>query len=175
MPINCSWYLYNLCSRGFHLPHIDFFPPKYIWTVISGYLIYPSPIEWRLPCGVSACCLCKTTGEEQPEWMWQRGNASRLCGWVTLATVAISHNSGRWHVSIGPSGICFGFGTFGSRSLSQTLRISLLLPLFLAGLSCGSVWSYDGVLKWSGRKSYWCLSKYHSEFTWTRPNIIFNS
>lgn len=90
-----------------------------------------------------------------------RGNASHLCGWVTLATVAISRNSGRWHISIGPSGICFGFGTFGSL-LSQTLGISLLLPLFLAGFSCRSVWSYDGELKWSGRKSYWCLSKYHT-------------
>lgn len=51
-----------------------------------------------------------------------------------------------------------------------TLQISLLLPLFLAGLSCRSVWSYDGELKWSGRKSYWCLSKYHTwvHLDWTK-------
>lgn len=147
---------------------LSFFSPICIWTVISGYWIYQSPIRWGFPCGVGARCLCKNAGKEQGEWMWQGGNASRLCGWVTLATVTISHNSGRWHTSIGPSGICLGFGIFGSRLLS--LRISLLLTLFLAGLSCGGVWSYDGELKWSGRKSYWCLSKYHTwvHLDWTK-------
>lgn len=36
---------------------------------------------------------------------------------------------------------------------------------FLLSFFWGSVWIYDGELKWSGRKNYWCLSKYDSSST----------
>lgn len=121
-------------------------------SVISGYPLTPT----NLQCGVSACCLCKTAAEEQPEWMWQRGNASPLYRWVTLATVAISHNSGQrntrhqlWHV-------------WQPFDISNTEEKPPSCFYFLLSFFWGSVWIYDGELKWSGRKNYWCLSKYDS-------------
>lgn len=126
-------------------------------SVISGYPLKPT----NLQCGVSACCLCKPAAEEQPEWLWQRGNASPLYRWVTLATVAISHNSGRrntrhqlwlWHV-------------WQPFDISDTEEQPPSCFYLLLSFFWGSVRIYDGELKWSGRKNYWCLSKYDSSST----------
>lgn len=159
MSINCCWWFCSFCSLCSMGPHLSHSESSYKgWTLKCYFWLF----IWTICHVVGSRCLCKATAKEPPEWLWQRGNASPLYGWVTLATVAISHNSGRRNTSIRPLASALALARLAAFSAHLWNSETASYLLLLAGLFCGSVWIYDGELKWSGRKNYWCLSKYHS-------------
>ncbi len=104
----------------------------------------------------------------------QRGNASvcvlcvcTMCVCVTLATVANSHQSEQRalkHLHQDLRHLVWLFGDIWQpfRHLRNSESISSCFFSLLPGFFCGYVRIYDGELKWWGRKSCWCLSKYYS-------------
>lgn len=102
-------------------------------------------------------------------WMGQcqRGNASLcVCACVTLATLANCHHQSEQRTLkyLHRDLQRLVWDTWQPFVISEKLRIDLLLFLFSRWIFIfnGNVRIYDGELKWWGRKSCWCLSKYHN-------------